>query len=102
DTFTDDQLNPSGSSITAAAYTNSFAGTGTSTLYVLDTANDRLMIQGEPPSTPNMGNLRPVGPLQIGDVQPLAGFDINAVNNAAFAALAVGSATSSDLYRIDL
>src|SRR5690606_33967222 len=79
ETFTDDQLNPSGSSVTAAAYTNSFAGTGTSTLYVLETANDRLMIQGRAPSTPNMGDLQLVGPLGInGDVQPLAGFDINA------------------------
>lgn len=103
ETFTDDQLNPAGSSVTAAAYTNSFAGTGTSTLYVLDTANDRLLIQGRAPSTPNMGILQPVGPLGIsGDVQALAGLDINAVNNTAFAALNVGSATSSDLYRINL
>ena len=103
ETFTDTQLNPSGSSVTAAAYTNSFAGTGTSTLYVLDTANDRLLIQGLAPSTPNNGDLRPVGPLGItGDVQALAGFDINAVNNAAFAALNVGAATTSDLYSINL
>src|SRR5690606_12196862 len=33
ETITDTQLNPAGSSVTAAAYTNSFAGTGTSTLY---------------------------------------------------------------------
>lgn len=102
ETFTDTQLT-AGSSVTAAAYTNSFAGTGTSTLYVLDTANDRLLIQGRAPSTPNNGDLTPVGPLGInGDVQALAGFDINAVNNTAFAALTVGSATSSDLYRINL
>lgn len=103
ETFTDAQLNPAGSSVTAAAYTNSFAGTGTSTLYVLDTANDRLLIQGRVPSTPNNGDLQPVGALGInGDVQAIAGFDINAVNNAAFAALNVGSASTSDLYRINL
>lgn len=103
ETFTDEQLNPPGSSVTAAAYTNSFVGTGTSTLYVIDTANDRLMTQGRAPSSPNNGDLQAVGPLGItGDVQSLAGFDINAVNNTAFAALNVDSATTSDLYRIAL
>lgn len=103
ETFTDDQLNPSGSSVTAAAYTNSFAGTGTSTLYVIDTANDRLMIQGRAPSTPIAGDLQVVGPLGIaGDVHTLAGLDINAINNNAFAALNVGTATTSDLYSINL
>lgn len=104
DTFTDDPLNPAGSSITAAAYTNSFAGTGTSTLYVIDTANDRLQIQGgRAPSNPNGGNLQTVGPLKInGDVQAIAGLDINAVNNTAFAAFNVGSATTSDLHRINV
>lgn len=103
ETLTDTQLNPSGSSVTAAAYTNSFAGTGTSTLYVIDTANDRLMTQGRAPSTPINGDLQVVGPLGIGsDVQALAGFDINAINNTAFAALNVGTATTSDLYSINL
>lgn len=104
DTFTDDQLNPAGSSITAAAYTNSFAGTAKSTLYVIDTANDRLQIQGgRAPSNPNGGNLTTVGPLAItGDVQAIAGLDINAVNNTAFAAFNVGTATTSDLHRINL
>ncbi|MDY6944346.1 MAG: DUF4394 domain-containing protein [Pseudomonadota bacterium] len=103
ETFTDTPLNPAGSSVTAAAYTNSFAGTGTSTLYVLDTANDRLLIQGRAPSTPNNGDLVPVGSLGIaGDVQAIAGFDINAATNTAFAALNVGAASTSDLYRINL
>jgi hypothetical protein len=103
ETFTDEQLNPPGSSVTAAAYTNSFVGTGTSTLYVIDTANDRLMIQGRAPSSPNNGDLQVVGSLGInGDVQALAGFDINAINNTAYAALNVGNATSSDLYSINL
>ncbi len=47
-TTTDAVLNPAGSTVTAAAYTNSFAGAGTTTLYVIDAANDRLMIQGQP------------------------------------------------------
>jgi hypothetical protein len=37
-----------------------------------------------------------------GDVQALAGLDINAINNNAFAALNVGSAGTSDLYSINL
>lgn len=103
ETFTDASLNPSGSSVTAAAYTNSFVGTGTSTLYVIDTANDRLLIQGRAPSSPNNGDLQVVGSLGInGDVQAFAGFDINAINNTAFTALNVGNATTSDLYRINL
>lgn len=103
ETFTDTQLNPSGSSVTAAAYTNSFAGTATSTLYVIDTANDRLLIQGRAPGTPINGDLQVVGPLGItGDVQTLAGLDINAINNNAFAALNVGAAMTSDLYSINL
>jgi len=103
ETFVDDRLNPSGSSVTAAAYTNSFVGTGTSKLYVIDTANDRLLIQGRAPSTPNRGLLELVGPLGIpGDVQALAGFDINAINNNAFAAFNVGTASTSDLYSINL
>ncbi len=102
ETFTDTQLT-AGSAITAAAYTNSFAGTGTSTLYVIDTLNDRLMIQGRDSGSPNNGDLRVVGSLRIGgDVQSVAGFDINAVNNAAFAALNVGSNPTSDLYSINL
>jgi hypothetical protein len=100
--FTDANLT-SGSSVTAAAYTNSFAGTGTSTLYVIDTANDRLLIQGRPSGSPNNGDLQVVGTLGVnGDVQALAGFDINAVNNNAFAAFNVGNATTSDLYRLNL
>ena len=102
ETFTDTTLT-TGSSVTAAAYTNSFAGTGTSTLYVVDTANDRLLIQGRPSGSPNNGDLQLVGSLNVGgDVQAVAGFDINAVNNTAFTAFNVGSATTSDLYRLNL
>jgi hypothetical protein len=104
DTFSDVPLNPSGSSITAGAYTNSFAGTGANTLYVLDTANDRLQIQGRAPNNASGGLLTTIGTtLGInGDVQPIAAFDINASNNTAVAALSVNGASSSDLYSIDL
>ncbi|MBM0107600.1 DUF4394 domain-containing protein [Steroidobacter sp. S1-65] len=99
--FTDTPLT-AGSSVTAAAYTNSFAGTGTSTLYVIDTQSDRLLIQGRTSGSPNNGDLLDVGALNIGDVRAMAGFDINAVNNTAFAAFNVGTGNATDLYRINL
>jgi hypothetical protein len=100
-TTTDTTLNPGGVSATAAAYTNSFAGAGTTTLYVFDVANDRLMIQGQPSGNPNNGDLQAVGPLGI-DVQTSTGFDINGVNNMAFAALTPVAATTSELHTINL
>jgi hypothetical protein len=100
-TMTDANLNPGGSSATAAAYTNSFAGAGTTTLYVFDIANDRLMIQGQPSGNPNNGDLQPVGPLGI-DVQASTGFDINGVNNMALAAVTLAASTTSDLHTINL
>ena len=102
-TTTDAALNPAGSSATAGAYTNSFAGAGTTTLYVLDAANDRLMIQGQPSGNPNNGDLLAVGALGVGgDVQSVTGFDINGRNGAAFTALNLAGATTSELHSIDL
>ena len=100
-TTTDVTLNPAGSTVTAASYTNSFAGTGTTTLYVLDVANDRLMVQGQPSGNPNNGDLLSAGPLGI-DVQSATGFDIGGVNNVALAALTLAGATTSELYTINL
>lgn len=102
-TTTDTALNPAGSSVTAAAYTNSFAGATATTLYVLDVAGDRLTIQGQPSGNPNNGDLLNVGTLGItGDVGAVNAFEINGRNGAAFAALNVGAATTSDLYSINL
>jgi hypothetical protein len=100
-TTTDTALNPGGSSATAAAYTNSFAGAGATTLYVFDIANDRLMIQGQPSGNPNNGDLRAVGPLGI-DVQASTGFDISGVNNTALTAVTLAAATTSELHTINL
>ncbi|MEP7246035.1 MAG: DUF4394 domain-containing protein [Gammaproteobacteria bacterium] len=101
--ITDTALSPVGSTAVSAAYTNSFAGTGTTTLYVLDSTGDRLEIQGAPPSNPNLGILTPVGSgLGIGDVQAIAGFDIAGTNNAAIAAVNLAGATTSDFETIDL
>jgi len=100
---TDTPLNPAGSSVVAAAYTNSIAGAGFTTLYVLDAGNDRLQIQGQPSGNPNLGDLLTVGALGItGDVGSVAAFDISGVNNMAFAALNVAGAATSELDMINL
>ena len=99
---TDTALNPAGSTVVAAAYTNSFAGAAFTTLYVLDAGNDRLQIQGQPSGNPNTGDLLTVGALGIGDVQSVAAFDISGANNAAFAAVNLSGATTSELHSINL
>lgn len=95
-------LNPANAGVTAISYTNGFAGTINNTLYLIDTANDRLLTT---PQGASAGVLANVGSLQIqGDVQAVAGLEINAVSNSAFAALQVGTnaGNSSDLYSISL
>jgi hypothetical protein len=99
---TDTALNPAGSTVVAAAYTNAFAGAAFTTLYVLDAGNDRLQIQGQPSGNPNMGDLLTVGSLGIGDVQSVAAFDISGTNNQAFAAVNIAGAMNSELHSINL
>lgn len=94
---TDTPLNPGAPQVVAAAYINNFAGTTTTTLYVIDSAADALFIQ----NPPNNGTLVSVGPLGI-NITSEAGFDVAAGNNTALAALQLNGATSSTLYRIDL
>ena len=70
-------------SITAAAYTNSFAGTTSTTLYDIDQAQDILVLQ----DPPNDGVLKTIGELGI-DFGGTGGFEIaytEAGNNEAFA-----------------
>ena len=100
-TITDTNLNPAGAAVTAAAYTNSFQGAGTTTLYVLDTAADQLVIQGGTSGSPNNGDLAPVGNLGL-DTGAVASFEINAINNTALAAVTLPGATTSDLDTVDL
>jgi trimeric autotransporter adhesin len=80
--------------VTAAGYTNSFAGTTATQLYDLDATLDVLTLQ----NPPNNGTLATIGNLEI-DLDPAAGFDIisdGKGNNAAFAL------SNSTLYGIDL
>ncbi len=81
--------------ITAAAYTNSFAGTTVTQLYNIDSALD-VLVQQNPP---NAGTLNTIGSLGI-DFGTTGGFDIftgsDQTTNTAFAA------SGSSLYNINL
>ena len=85
--------------VAGSAYTNSDAdpNTGT-TLYDIDSATDRLVVQ----APPNDGTLNTVGALGR-NVSGTVGFDIAGTGNAAYAALQMGGNTGpSSLSSIDL
>lgn len=79
----------------AAAYTNSFNGATTTTLYDLSAATDTLYTQ----TPPNNGTLVAVGPLGF-DFTEINGFDILSADSTALAALTTGGSTN--LIRINL
>jgi hypothetical protein len=91
----DAALNPGTPSVSAAAYTNNFAGATTTVLYDIDTATDTLFIQ----NPPNNGTLVSVGALGV-DANGVNGFDIASIGGMAFASLNVGG--TSRLYTINL
>ena len=93
----DSLLNPSLANIVGAAYTNSFAGATTTTLYTLDSLADFLNIQ----NPPNAGTQVAVGPLGV-DISNLTGFDIDPDQNAGYAVLQNTSLGISQFYRINL
>jgi hypothetical protein len=82
--------------IVASAYTNSFAGATSTTLYDIDSNLDILVTQ----SPPNAGTLNTVGSLGI-NIGSMAGFDIQPLSGVAFAALQTPGSFSS-LYTINL
>ncbi|GEM_PF-370926 len=83
--------------VVGSAYTNSFAGTTSTTLYNIDSNLDILVTQ----NPPNNGTLNTVGRLNVNTTQEV-GFDIFAGNNTALASLIIDGGTTSSLYRIDL
>lgn len=84
-----------GTAINAAAYTNAFAGTASTTLFVLDAANATLYTQ----NPPNNGTL--ATPVALGvAATSIGGFDIDARNNQGYAVMTVGGARK--LYAINL
>jgi hypothetical protein len=98
---TDTSLTPAGVNVTAAAYTNNFAGTTTTTLYGIDSNTNSLVLQGgiNGMPSPNGGVITQVGALGV-DPTDVNGFDFGTGANTAYAALTVGGATN--LYTINL
>jgi hypothetical protein len=93
---TDAAINPTGSVVTAAAYTNNFAGATTTTLYVIDAENRRLSIQ----NPPNNGTLVNVGSTFNTRFAGENGFDISSKSNRAFVMLS--SEGEMKLYNLNL
>jgi Domain of unknown function (DUF4394) len=85
---TDANLNPGTPDISAAAYTNNFAGATTTVLYDIDATTDKLYMQ----NPPNNGTLVEVGALGI-NVDTNNGFDIGGKSNTAYALFTVGGTT---------
>jgi len=96
-TTTDGTIAPAAgtASVTAAAYTNSFVGTGGTQLFDLDVTAGTLHLQ----DPPNNGTLAAGLPLGVA-ATAANGFDIDARTNVGYAALTVGGTTS--LYTINL
>ncbi|MEG2695725.1 MAG: DUF4394 domain-containing protein, partial [Acinetobacter sp.] len=96
-TITDGEISRVGDATTevsAAAYTNAFAGTASTKLYSIDSATDRIYLQNA-----NAGTLDISAPLGQ-DVSNNGGFDIDPMNNIGFAALQVSGAYK--LFRVNL
>jgi hypothetical protein len=81
--------------VTAAGYTNAFFGTTATQLFDIDAASGLLHLQ----DPPNNGTLAAGLPLGVTGAQ-VNGFDIDARNNAGYAALTVGATTN--LYRVNI
>ncbi|WFR82247.1 DUF4394 domain-containing protein [Janthinobacterium rivuli] len=99
-TTTDGAVNRAGAApvVTAAAYSNSFAGTTSTMLFDIDTASASLALQN-PPNDGTLVNVGALGVAVAGD----AGFDIaGGANGLALAVLRTSATGPSSLYRIDL
>ncbi|WP_290792006.1 DUF4394 domain-containing protein [Flavihumibacter sp. UBA7668] len=92
---TDGMLNPGTPSVSAAAYTNNFAGATTTILYDIDCGTDKLYRQ----DPPNNGTLVEVGATGI-NIESSNGFDIGSQSGKAWAILTVNGTTK--LYEINL
>lgn len=87
-TAVDTAINPVGAMISAAAYTNNFAGTTATTLFVIDHNTDKLYQQ----NPPNNGTLVETGALGI-NITSANGFDIGSMSQKAYLMASVGSTT---------
>ncbi|MBK9271481.1 MAG: DUF4394 domain-containing protein [Saprospiraceae bacterium] len=91
----DGNLNPGLPMVTAAAYTNNFAGSTATSLLVVDHISDKLYIQ----NPPNNGTLVEIGNLGI-DLNSDNGFDIGSRSNNCYLVATVGGTTN--LYTINI
>ena len=81
-------LNPGTPVVSAAAYTNNFAGTTTTALLVIDAATDQVYLQ----NPPNNGVLTSLGSLGV-DISGANGFDIGSMSNKAYLVATVAGTT---------
>ncbi|MCY0978837.1 DUF4394 domain-containing protein [Chryseobacterium wangxinyae] len=87
-TMVDMPLNPTPVSVGAAAYSDNFAGTTTTSLFVIDNSTDKLYLQ----NPPNNGTLVERGALGI-NIDGANGFDIGSTSQKAYLVAAVGGTT---------
>lgn len=87
-TMVDMPLNPTPVSVGAAAYSDNFAGTTTTSLFVIDTNTDKLYLQ----NPPNNGTLVERGSLGI-NIDGANGFDIGSTSQKAYLVASVGGTT---------
>ena len=90
--------------VVGAAYTNSFLGATTTTLYGIDSSLNALVTQGSiggAPVSPNTGQLFTVGSLGV-DPNDLVGFDISSASGAAFASFNMPGGQATQFYAINL
>lgn len=93
---TDGMLNPGTPTVTAAAYTNNFAGATTTVLFDIDVNTDRLFTQ----IPPNDGTLVGVGTGLGVNIDAANGFDIGGTSGMAYAILT--SSNTTKIYQINL
>jgi hypothetical protein len=93
-TGTDTVLSPGTPAVGAAAYTNNFAGTATTELFVIDHNTDKLYLQ----NPPNAGTLVERGALGI-NIASANGFDIGSTSQKAYLLATVG--TETKLYTVN-
>ncbi|MCS3530596.1 DUF4394 domain-containing protein [Chryseobacterium sp. JUb7] len=87
-TAVDTVINPVGAMISSAAYTNNFAGTTATTLFVIDHNTDKLYQQ----NPPNNGTLVETGSLGI-NITSTNGFDIGSMSQKAYLMASVSGST---------
>ncbi|MFT3679509.1 MAG: DUF4394 domain-containing protein [Ferruginibacter sp.] len=92
---TDLPLNPGSPNVSAAAYSNNFAGAASTVLYDIDCNVDKLYKQ----LPPNDGTLAEIGSLGI-NIESANGFDIGSASGTAWGIFTVGG--KAGLYSVDL